>query len=67
MSLEIPDREDPSKVGIYYDLFSIGIESADFDVFEGVGSEVYILRDLAKRDDLSFTTRKALEKLVISQ
>ena len=62
-ALEIPDRKDPSKVGIYYNLFSVNIESAEFDVFEGVGSETYTLHDLVKRDDLSFTTRVALEKL----
>jgi len=39
------------------DLFRVMIQNADFEVYEGVGSEVYDLTSLLARDDVAPSTR----------
>ena len=63
LSLQIPDHGDASKIGIYFNLFSVNIESTEFKVYEGVGAESYSFNDLINQNDLSFTTRYALNEL----
>ena len=64
LSLEIPSSDDPSVVSVYYDLFSVDIESMDFKVYEGSGAEAYTFDDLAVRNDLSFTAKHAIGKII---
>lgn len=43
--------------------YTAAIESDNFAVYEGVGAESFTLEEALARDDLSFSTRYALERL----
>lgn len=44
--------------------YDIAIDSADFEVYEGVGAEVYDPGEALKRDDLTLSARHILERIV---
>jgi len=40
------------------------IESADFEVYEGAGAETFTIAEALGRDDLTYSTRYAVERLM---
>ena len=48
-----PNPQNPATVGVKVYIYCADIESADFEVYEGSGAEVYKLEELLRRTDIS--------------
>lgn len=53
----ISPEGDPRKVHVY----GLAVTTADFDIYEGAGVEVYALKEVLARDDVALNLRLILE------
>src|SRR5437868_5622392 len=62
---QIPEPEKSTPGVKTFHLFRTEIKDTDFEVLEGVGKEIYHLRDLIKRTDLTPSVRYAVAEGII--
>ncbi len=55
---------DFSKDGKKYFMFKANIPTTDFEVYEGVGSEIYTMEEALARDDLATPARVTITKVL---
>jgi 8-oxo-dGTP pyrophosphatase MutT (NUDIX family) len=57
-------RSSLAKDEYQYNLFKLKIDKPNFQVYEGVGAEVYSLQELRKREDTTVSTDYAVNNLL---
>jgi 8-oxo-dGTP pyrophosphatase MutT (NUDIX family) len=57
-------RSSLAKDEYQYNLFKLKIDKPNFQVYEGVGAEVYSLQELRKREDATVSTDYAVNNLL---
>ena len=60
---EFEIQDSSSKKMYHFNTYTAVVPSTDFEVYEGVGSEVYTVEDALSRSDLTRSTRITIMKL----